>query len=437
MNTAETDNKYERLLKPDEVWALVDCNNFYASCEELFRPDLKGKPIVVLSNNDGCIVARSPKAKKLGIPMGEPEFKIRSFLKRHNVAVFSSNYALYGDISTRIMHIIDDICPCEPYSIDEAFCRLKNSLALNCLEIAELLRERIQKWTGITCSVGIAPSKTLAKLANHIAKKENGIFLLDPAQENFNELLKKIPVREIWGVGKKQSEKLRTNSIRTAYDYKSASEEWIQKNLTVTGLKTLRELHGVPCIETDFSDTPKSIVCSRSFGVRVQNFAGLLEAVSSFTARGAERLRRKNLLASGICVHIRTSPHAQNSYKNMANALFPYPLSDTGTMLPIAKKLLEEMYRENHAYMKAGIMLYGILPARNIQKNFFALLREQEEQNTEKLMHALDDINKRHGKHAIKFGAEGLENAAWLMKQEHKSPYNPRDIRNLPTAKLS
>lgn len=229
MNTAETDNKYEKLLNPDELWALVDCNNFYASCEELFRPDLKDKPIVVLSNNDGCIVARSQKAKELGIPMGEPEFKIRSFLKLHNVAVFSSNYALYGDISTRVMHIIDEICPCEPYSIDEAFCRLKKSLAPNCLEIAKLLRERIQKWTGITCSVGIAPSKTLAKLANHIAKKENGIFILDPAQENFNELLKKIPVREIWGVGKKQSEKLRTNSIRTAYDYKSASEEWIQK----------------------------------------------------------------------------------------------------------------------------------------------------------------------------------------------------------------
>ncbi len=437
MKTAETDDKYEKLLKPDELWALVDCNNFYASCEELFRPDLKDKPIVVLSNNDGCIVARSQKAKELGIPMGEPEFKIRSFLKLHNVAVFSSNYALYGDISTRVMHIIDEICPCEPYSIDEAFCRLKKSLAPNCLEIAKLLRERIQKWTGITCSVGIAPSKTLAKLANHIAKKENGIFILDPAQENFNELLKKIPVREIWGVGKKQSDKLRTNSIRTAYDYKSASEEWIQKNLTVTGLKTLRELHGVPCIETDFSDTPKSLVCSRSFGVRIQNFAELLEAVSSFTAQGAERLRRKNLLASGMCVHIRTSSHAQNYCKNTANALFPYPLCDTKTMLPIAKKLLEGMYRKNHAYVKAGIMFYGILPARSIQKNVFSLLNEQEEQNTEKLMHALDAINKRHGKHAIKFGAEGLENTAWRMKQEHKSPYNPRDIRNLPIAKLS
>lgn len=428
--------KYKNLIKTNTLWALVDCNNFYASCEELFRPDLKGNPIVVLSNNDGCIVARSQKAKELGIPMGEPEYKVRSFLKTHGVAVFSSNYPLYGDISARVMQIIEETCPCEPYSIDEAFCHLEGSLSQNHLEIAKLLRERIQKWVGITCSIGIAPSKTLAKLANHIAKKGNGICILHPEQENFDEILKKIPVQEIWGIGRRQSEKLIKYSIKTAYDYKNAPEEWIQKHFTIQGLKTLRELHGVSCIDIEFSDTPKSLICSRSFGQRIQSFQELLEAVSSFTARGAERLRHKNLAASGMCVHIRTSPHAENPYRNTINASFPWPLNDTKTMLPIAKELLEQIYKKEYFYMKAGIMFYGILPADKVQKNLLSLLHEKEEQETEQLMHALDSINTRYGKRTIKFGAEGITNAAWHMKQEHKSPYDPQDLNHLPIAKL-
>ena len=433
---SEIPEKYKNIINPNTLWALVDCNNFYASCEELFRPDLKGKPIVVLSNNVGCIVARSQKAKELGIPMGEPEYKIRSFLKAHNVAVFSSNYALYGDISARVMQITGEICPCDPYSIDEAFCQLEGALSQNSLEIARLLRERIQKWTGITCSIGIAPSKTLAKLANHLAKKENGICILHPEQDNFDEILKEIPVREIWGIGRRQSEKLMKYSIKTAYDYKNAPEEWIQKNFTIQGLKTLRELYGVSCIDIEFSDTPKSLICSRSFGKRIQSFQELLEAVSSFTVRGAERLRHKNLAASGMCVHIRTSPHAENPYRNTINTGFPYPLNDTKTMLPLVKELLRQIYKEQYFYMKAGIMFYGILPANKVQKNFFSLLREKEEQETEQLMHTLDTINKRYGKRTIKFGAEGITNAAWHMKQEHKSPYDPQDINNLPVAKL-
>lgn len=428
--------KYKNLIKPDTLWALVDCNNFYASCEELFRPDLKDKPIVVLSNNDGCIVARSKRAKELGIPMGEPEYKIRSFLKAHHVAVFSSNYALYGDISARVMQIIEETCPCEPYSIDEAFCLLEGSLSQNHLEIAKLLRERIQKWVGITCSIGIAPSKTLAKLANHMAKKENGICILHPEQEDFDEILKKIPVQEIWGIGRRQNEKLLKYSIKTAYEYKNTPEEWIQKHFTISGLKTLRELHGVSCIDIEFSDTPKSLVCSRSFGQRIQSFQELLEAVSSFTVRGAERLRHKNLAASGMCVHIRTSPHAENPYRNTINANFPSPLNDTKAMLPIAKELLQQIYKEQYFYMKAGIMFYGILPAHKVQQNLFSLLHEKEEQETEQLMHALDTINKRYGKRTIKFGAEGITSAAWHMKQEHKSPYDPQDLNHLPIAKL-
>lgn len=428
--------KYKNLIKPDTLWALVDCNNFYASCEELFRPDLKDKPIVVLSNNDGCIVARSKRAKELGIPMGEPEYKIRSFLKAHHVAVFSSNYALYGDISARVIQIIEETCPCEPYSIDEAFCLLEGSLSQNHLEIAKLLRKRIQKWVGITCSIGIAPSKTLAKLANHMAKKENGICILHPEQEDFDEILKKIPVQEIWGIGRRQNEKLLKYSIKTAYEYKNTPEEWIQKNFTISGLKTLRELHGVSCIDIEFSDTPKSLVCSRSFGQRIQSFQELLEAVSSFTVRGAERLRHNNLAASGMCVHIRTSPHAENPYRNTINANFPYPLNDTKAMLPIAKELLQQIYKEQYFYMKAGIMFYGILPAHKVQQNLFSLLHEKEEQETEQLMHALDTINKRYGKRTIKFGAESITSAAWHMKQEHKSPYDPQDLNHLPIAKL-
>lgn len=428
--------KYRSLIRANSLWALVDCNNFYASCEELFRPDLKDKAIVVLSNNDGCIVARSKKAKELGIPMGTPEFKIRSFLKLHNVEVFSSNYALYGDISARVMETIADICPCDQYSIDEAFCLLENSLCRNSLEIAELLRNRVQKWVGITCSVGIAPSKTLAKIANHIAKKNSGIFFLHPSQPDFDDILKKFPVGEIWGIGRKQTEKLHRHSIKTAFDLKYASEEWIQKNLTVTGLKTLRELHGISCIDIDFCDTPKSLVCSRSFGERIQSFEDLLEAVSSFTVRGAERLRHKNLTASGMSVHIRTSPHAENCYRNTASANFAFPVSDTRPMLQTARELLKEIYKKDYAYMKAGIIFYGILPASQTQNNLFSLLHQEDEEKSAKLMHALDSINRRYGRRTVKFGAEGTAGAAWHMKQEHKSPYNPRDFCHLPKVKL-
>lgn len=428
--------KYKNLIKNNNLWALVDCNNFYASCEELFRPDLKDKPIVVLSNNDGCIVARSKKAKELGIPMGTPEFKIRSFLKLHNVAVFSSNYALYGDISARVMQTIEELCPCDQYSIDEAFCLLEGGLIANSADFARLLRTRIQKWVGITCSVGIAPSKTLAKIANHIAKKNSGIFELHPRLSNFDGILKNFPVEEIWGIGRKQAEKLRRHSIKTAYDFKNAPEEWVQKNLTITGVKTLRELHGVSCIETEFAQTPKSLVCSRSFGTRIQSFAELREAVSSFTVRGAERLRAKNLAASGMSVHIRTSPHAENCYRNTASADFPYPLSDTRPMLGFAEALLKEIYKKDCYYMKAGIMFYGIMPARSLQNNLFSVLHAEDEQKSEKLMLALDSINRRYGKRTIKFGAEGVAGAAWHMKQEHKSPYNPRDFFNLPQVKL-
>lgn len=429
--------QYKKLITPDRLWMLIDCNNFYASCEELFRPDLKDKAIVVLSNNDGCIVARSKKAKELGIPMGSPEFKVRSFLKANNVAVFSSNYALYGDISSRVMQIIDEICPCSPYSIDEAFCELESSLYKNCLEIAGLIRERVRKWVGITCSVGIAPSKTLAKIANHIAKIGDGICFLHPRRPDFDSVLKKIPAAEIWGIGKKQTEKLYRYSIKSAYDLKNADEELIRKILTVTGVRTLRELHGVSCIETEFCQTPKSLVCSRSFGGRIEKLADLAEAVSSFTVRGAERLRQKNLCASGICVYIRTSPHAENCYRNSITADFPFPSNDTRQMLPTAKDLLSQIYRKGFHYMKAGIMLYGIIPSDKVQKNFFSLLNEENEEKAQNLLTALDSINKRYGRHTVKFGAEGGQNAAWHMKQEHKSPYNPRDLCKLPTAKIS
>lgn len=435
-NFLQKENKYQQLIKENTLYALIDCNNFYASCEELFRPDLKDKPIVVLSNNDGCIVARSKKAKELNIPMGEPEFKIRNFLKLHNVEVFSSNYALYGDISSRVMDIIQNTCPCEPYSIDEAFCVLENSFAINAQEIAKDIRNKIQKWVGITSSIGIAPTKTLAKIANHIAKKNTGIFTLDPMQQDFDTILKNFPVQDIWGIGRKQTEKLLRQNIKTAYDLKNASEDWIQKNLTITGLKTLRELHGFSCIETEFCETPKSLVCSRSFGVKIKTIEELKEAISSFTVRGAERLRQKKLVAQGLAVHIRTSKNIENSYKNTISTTFYQAHNDTRIMLHSAHALLKEIYQNGYPYMKAGIMYFGLMKENAIQKNLLSLENEENELKAEKLMQSLDIINQLYGKRTIKFGAEGIAKANWYMKQEHKSPYNPRDIHQLPIVKL-
>ncbi len=417
----------------------MDCNNFYASCERIFRPDLQERPIVVLSNNDGCIVARSAEAKALGIPMGEPEFKARPILKKHNVAVFSSNYALYGDISNRVMQVAETVTPdVEQYSIDEAFLPFTGAIYANAEQVSVELRERILKWTGITVSIGLGPTKTLAKLANHLAKKGNGIFTFPTIKAEQDALLAQIPVGDIWGIGRRHAAKLRMYGVHTAKDLRDKDNLWLKKILSITGLHTAMELRGIPCVvEASPSSIRQSLMSSRSFGVKVYKKSDLAEALSSFTSNAAARLRREDLLASGIAVHIRSSRHAQNTFAETVNMTLPKPTADTKAFLQATMRGLELAFKEGIAYAKAGIMLYDICPASSYQGSLLILDPEQEKRDdrSSKLMTTLDAINNRFGKHALKYASEGLNaNVTWRMRQKYLSPRFTAGWATLPVA---
>jgi DNA polymerase V len=412
--------------KTPGLWALVDCNNFYASCERLFRPDLIGKPIVVLSNNDGCIVARSNEAKALGVGMGEPEFKVRALLKKYGVTVFSSNYALYGDISSRVMRTMESLVPVvEQYSIDEAFLPLSGSLAVNAAEIAAVMRERIRKWTGIVVSIGIGPTRTLAKLASDLAKKRDGVLCLHVGSPETEHILASTPAGDIWGIGRRSAEKLKLRNINTARELRDADRTLIQKLLSVTGVQTLLELRGIPCIDETSAPAPRrTLVSSRSFGQRITEKDHLAEALTMHATRAGERLRRERLEAGGIAVHIRTSRHGQGPfYDETAEIALPFPTDSTRELIKAAKAGLETVFRQGFSYAKAGIMLFDLAPREGRQGSLLDILSPNErKQRDEKLMYALDALNTKFGRGTVRFAAEGDKVAPWHMQHTRRSP---------------
>lgn len=422
------------------LWALVDCNNFYASCEKLFRPDLADRPVVVLSNNDGCIVARSAEAKALGIPMGEPEFKARDLLKRHGVAIFSSNYALYGDISARVMATLEQCCPAvEQYSIDEAFLRLDAPLQANLPEFCRDLREKVLRWTGITVSVGVATTRTIAKVANHIAKahaKYGGAFSLARPVADIDRALSQTAVDEVWGIGRRQARKLRAQAIYTALDLKRADDIWLRSVLTITGWHTALELRGIPCIGNDTAPTPrKTLVSSRSFGSKIRDKGMLAEALATYAAKAGERLRAEGLVAGGIAAHIRTSRHgAGRRYDQTAYVSFQIPTADTADLIRAVKRALDSIFQESFAYAKAGVMLYEIELKNARQGNLLQLGTVARDSRREALMGAVDLLNRRYGRRAIHFGAEGPAVAAWHLRRERCSPRLTTDWNELAQA---
>ena len=420
---------------PASLWALVDCNNFYASCEKLFRPDLADRPVVVLSNNDGCIVARSPEAKALGIPMGAPEFKLRSRLQELKVAVFSSNYALYGDISARVTGILEQCCPLvEPYSIDEAFMRLDGPQWVNLPEFCRELRQRVQKWTGITVSVGVGATRTLAKVATHVAKKHpvyGGVFSLVRPVEAIDRVLHHTPVEDIWGVGRRQARRLWAEGIRTALHLKHADDILLRRLLTVTGWRTALELRGVPCLGTETAPVArKTLMSTRSFAHRIHDKAMLAQALSTFAVRAAARLRREGLVASGLAVHIRTARPGQAAtnerlYDQTVQCSLPVPTADSQQFINAALNGLERIFAPGFAYAKAGVMLYGLERADAMQGSLLALAAGNDacgDGRRQRLMRSLDDINGRFGRDTVIFGAQGMGHAPWHMRQEHRSP---------------
>lgn len=403
--------------------ALIDVNNFYASCERVFNPKLEGRPVVVLSNNDGCAIARNAQAKALGIKMGEPWFKLRDQARKHGIVALSSNYALYADMSNRVMRIISQFAPLqEIYSIDESFLDL-TGIPSRHLDIAQEMRGRIRQWTGLPVCVGIGPSKTLAKLANHTAKKglvPDGVCDFNTFKEQqLDALIGGIEVGEVWGIGRRLVPRLADLGIHTALDLKHADPEHMRQQFSVVMEKTVRELNGTACIELEEVSPPKQqIVSSRSFGYRVRDLQSLSEAISLYATRACEKLRKQDGYASLISVFIHTSPHGDGPKYSASKAVpLPAPTNDTRRMVNAANWALKRIYKPGYEYLKAGVMLGDIVPAGGQQQDLFSI---QAPDKSVRLMEALDSVNKRWGKNAVRTAAQGY-NKPWAMKQDNLS----------------
>ncbi len=423
---------------PMPVFALVDCNNFYASCEKLFRPDLKDTPVVVLSNNDGCVVARSREAKLLGIKMGVPVFQIKAEMQRHGILAFSSNYALYADLSSRVMRTLEEMAPrVEVYSIDEAFLDLTGiESAISLVEFGQQVRERIGHWIGITVCVGIAPTKTLAKLANHAAKKypatQGVVDLTNPDRQR--RLLALVPVDDVWGVGRRHSKRLNALGITTALDLANASPRAIRDQFSVVLERTVRELNGESCIELEeIPPTKKQIVCSRSFGVKVTHFELLREAVCEYATRATEKLRKEQQQAKVLTVFIRTSPFKDNEpqYSNSASGELLIPSCDTRDFIELANHLLKRIWKDGFRYAKAGVMLSDFYDPGMFQPGLFDDVSTRS--NSQQLMSVLDTINQS-GAGKVFFAGQGTKKD-WSMKREHLSPAYTTRWDQLPRVK--
>lgn len=426
--------------KNSGLWLLADCNNFYASCERLFRPDLRNVPVVVLSNNDGCVIARSAEAKALNIAMGDAEFKIRDFLKEHGVAVFSSNFALYGDLSARVIQTLETLCSdVRQYSIDEAFCRLEGAEAVNAQELAAEARQRVERWTGIPISIGVSSTKTLAKLANHAAKRSGrGLWQVMPGGPGYEELLKKNPVEEVWGVGRRMAARLSAAGVHTAWDFAHKDDAWVRRNFTVTGWNTALELRGVPAVpDEDPERIRQTLVVSRSFGHRITRKDMLLEAISAFTERALERLRGEGLTARGFSVHVQTSLFEKNGvYANSATVSLPYASADTALFLRRARGALNAVWRPGFRYARGGVMLFDI--ERAGRRELSLLAPEGDEKKQTRLMKTLDEINARYGHRTVAFASSGLpadESAPWKMNRSSLSPARTTNWKDLATAR--
>lgn len=420
------------------MFALVDVNSFYASCETVFRPDLRGKPVVVLSNNDGCVIARSAEAKALQIPMGAPYFKLKNDFRRNNVQVFSSNYALYADMSNRVMTTLEDMAPAvEIYSIDEAFMCLDGMQRLTSLDdLGRKVRARIKQETHLTVGVGIAQTKTLAKLANHAAKKwskTGGVLDLSNTDRQ-KKLLALVPVEDVWGVGRRISKKLNAMGITTAKDLADQSTYIIRKHFNVVLERTVRELRGEPCLELEeFAPTKQQIVCSRSFGSRITEYMDMRQAVCAFAERAAEKLRKERQYCKQIAVFVRTNPHAEGEvfYGNQANGKLLTPSNDTRDIIRVAMDALDQIWLDGHRYMKAGVMLGDFFSQGVSQLNLFDEYRPQP--NSEALMRVVDGLNQS-GKASLFFAGQGIEKS-WAMKREMLSPAYTTKISDLPIVK--
>ena len=416
----------------NKIFALVDCNNFYASCERVFNPKLEGKPIVVLSNNDGCIVARSNEAKALGIPMGAPYFKYKDVINRNNVEVFSSNYTFYGDMSARVMTSLRSITgEIEIYSIDEAFLDVSEFYYCNLEDTAKEIKKLVQQWTGIPISIGIGTTKTLAKVANRQAKKYESSDVFDIREEARRiDILKKMELEDIWGISTKSAQRLRKIGIKNPHELAISDPKEICKAVSVTGERIHYELNGVSCIPIEEVKNKKTIISSKSFGKKVATVEELEEAVSMYAARACEKLRAQESRAQGLHVFLRTSPYLdkERRYTNGMSSYFTIPTSNTSKITKEAKRLTSKLFLPNYEYQKIGVVLLNITDAKNEQYSFYEV---EDYDKSDTVMGAIDSVNKKFGNRSIFFGAQGI-NKDWKMRADRKSAMYTTKVDDLP-----
>jgi len=419
--------------------ALIDCNNFYVSCERVFNPALKRKPVIVLSNNDGCVIARSQEVKDLGIKMGVPWFKVQNLARHHKIIVFSSNYTLYADMSNRVMKIISEFAPNqEVYSIDECFLDLTGFKHLGLTDYGQRIRSTINRLVGLPVCVGVGASKTLAKLANHIAKKcsifDSVCNLNEITQDTLDLLFSKIKVGEVWGVGRCIEKKLAKLGVNTAFDLKQSSPQALRKQFSVLMERTIRELNGESCIPLEeIAPLKKKLVCSRGFGIPVSSLSELSEAVITYATRVAEKLRRQRSVTAMVYVFIQTDPFKKKDRQYNPGRLIHLtnPTDDTRILINAVLTGLKSIYKPGFSYKKAGVVLDDLLPFSQHQKSLFD--DKEAQAHSEFLMQAIDEINDTMGSGTIKFFGEGLKKQ-WRAKAEKKTRCYTTRIDEIPVA---
>ena len=428
---------YTNYSKNKNNIALIDCNSFYVSCERLFNPKISQSPVVVLSNNDGCVIARSSEAKKIGIKMGEPYFKIKNIVTVNNVQVFSSNYALYGDISRRIMTILKNLFPIiEYYSIDEAFLDLSNMSIKNMNNFIIDIKKTIYQNTGIPVSIGVGSDKTLSKIANHLAKKnvEGVVDLTRLTQEEVNSILKNIDIEDVWGVGRQLSNLYKKNKINNAYELKYSSSSWIKKNTNVFGLKTVMELNGASCITLETSEKKKRKSCcvSKSFGNKVESFEELKEAVVTHCLNAAEKIREDEQLVKSVIVFIRTSPFDKHLFLSRSEKIDLAISTDNSMILSRAcVDALKKIFAKGYRYQKAGVVFLGLVNNNEYGQNLFV---DKNSQKSNSLMKAIDSMNVKFGRNSLTLADSGVGHC-WKMRRDHSSKIDTSHFDFLPTVK--
>lgn len=419
------------------MYALIDCNNFYASCERLFRPELNGKPIVVLSNNDGAVIARSNEAKAIGIPMGAVAYKYESFFLENNVHVFSANFALYGDMSNRVMSILQEYSPdCEIYSIDEAFLKLTGFEMFDLHKYGLEIQKRVTKNTGIPISVGIAPTKALSKVANRIAKKYtkewNNSYVIDTDDKRI-KALKWLKIEDVWGIGRKLSHRLQQVGVKTAFDFTQLNDSWVKRNLSIVELRLKHDLQGIPTLDLDDIKPRKNISITRSFERNLKDYKDIHERVSTFAVSCAEKLRKQHSCCTSIMVFIRTNSHRTELEQYGASTVvkLPFPTNSSIEIAKFACEGLERIFKDGYQYKRAGVIIMDFKPEDKIQLNIF----ENSNPKHRKLMSVMDKLNSELGQQKVKLASQD-QKRVWKMKQQRLSPRYTTRLSDIITIKV-